>query len=259
MTMEIENHLFVAEQIENIILIRLKKNLIRQLTNLNVKESLFKYLHKVRNSRTLKVILLIGSPEKIKRRQMIEFLGELADSKTSFNEIARVYHAIDQLILFIRTMNKIVVHVDNGEVVSLFLNISLACDYRIIGERTVFQYPTQELGLVPKGGGIFFLSKAIGTGKTLDLMLSGKDITAPEALDLGLVNEVVQSDEIENRALEFAENIAKAPLSLISATKKLLNSSSENLATFLETENSLLLECIKSENFQQCLETCMQV
>jgi len=258
MTLNIENHLFMAEQIENIALIRFKKNLIRQLTDLNVKEGLFKCLHEVRDSKSIKVLLLIGSPEKIKRQAMIEFLGELADSGISVNQIARVYNAINQLILFLRTINKMVIHADSGEVLSLFLNISLACDYRIIGDRTIFQYPTQELGLVPKGGGIFFLSRTIGTAKTLELMLSGKDITAHEALDFGIVNKVVPSNEIENRALEVARDIAKKPLSLISGIKKLLISSSEDLATFLEVENNLLLECIKSSDFQQYLETCVQ-
>jgi len=131
------------------------KNLIRQLTDLNVKEGLFKYLRKVRDSKSIKAVLLIGIPEEIKRQAMIEFLGELADPKVSIYPIARVYNAINQLILFLRTLNKMVIHADSGEVLSLFLNISLACDYRIIGDRTIFQYPTQELGLVPKGGGIF--------------------------------------------------------------------------------------------------------
>ena len=64
--------------------------------------------------------------------------------------------------------------------------------------------------------------------------------------------------KIEKSVLEIAGDIAKKPLSLISATKKLLISSSEKLATFLEIENSLLLECIKSGDFQQCLENCMR-
>ena len=184
------------------------------------------------------MVVLIGSPEKIKRQAMIEFLGELACSEKSFNQIARIYNAINQLILFLRSLNKIVIHADSGEVLSLFLNLSLACDYRIIGDRTIFQYPTQELGLVPKGGGIFFLSRTIGTAKTLELMLSGRDITAREALDLGIVDKVVPSDSIENSVLEIAGDIAQKPLSLISATKKLVVSSSENLATFLGATRS---------------------
>ena len=184
------------------------------------------------------MVVLIGSPEKIKRQAMIEFLGELAYSEKSFNQIARIYNAINQLILFLRSLNKIVIHADSGEVLSLFLNLSLACDYRIIGDRTIFQYPTQELGLVPKGGGIFFLSRTIGTAKTLELMLSGRDITAREALDLGIVDKVVPSDSIENSVLEIAGDIAQKPLSLISATKKLVVSSSENLATFLGATRS---------------------
>ena len=63
---------------------------------------------------------------------------------------------------------------------------------------------------------------------------------------------------IENRALDVAEDVVPKPLSLISATKQLLISSSEDLVTFLEKENSLLLEHIRSDDFRQCLETIQQ-
>lgn len=54
MTLNIDNHLFKAEKIENIALVRFKKNLIRQLTDLNVKEGLFKYLHGIRDSKSIR-------------------------------------------------------------------------------------------------------------------------------------------------------------------------------------------------------------
>jgi len=58
-------------------------------------------------------------------------------------------------------LNKIVVHADGGRVIPLFMNVSLACDYRIVADNTVFQNPCIELGLAPKGGSGFFLSKML--------------------------------------------------------------------------------------------------
>jgi len=235
-------------------LVRLKGDLIRQLTDLNLKEGLFRYLHKVNDSPNLGAVLVLGNPEKIKRREMIAFIGELAETGADANRIARVYNAINQLILFVRGMRKPVIHADSGEVLSLFFNVSMACDYRIIGDKTVFQYPTRELGLVPKGGGVYFLSRFIGPGKTLELMLSGRDITAAEALEMGIVDRVVPSAAIEAEAIAIAVEMAAKPLALIAGIKRLLSVASGDLAAFLEAENDLLLECIKSDDFRRCLK-----
>ncbi len=120
------------------------------------------YLHEVSDDKGIKIVLILGSPEKIRGKELIEFYGELSGPTSHIYDIARIYNSINQLILMIHGINKMVIPAGNGEVLSLFLNISLACDYRIIGDKTLFQYPTLELGLVPKGGGIFFLTKKKG-------------------------------------------------------------------------------------------------
>jgi len=127
-----------------------------------LKELLLDYLHEVSDDKGIKFVPILGSPEKIRGKELIEFYGELSGPTSHIYDIARIYNSINQLILMIHGINKMVIPADNGEALSLFLNISLACDYRIIGDKTLFQYPTLELGLVPKGGGIFFLTKKKG-------------------------------------------------------------------------------------------------
>lgn len=252
-----ENQLFSAEHIEDIALIRLKSGLVKHLIDLNVKEEWFRYLHEVRSDKKIKVVLIIGNPEKLKRREMFEFLCDMAKPPSSTFKATRVYNAINQLTLFFRCMDKLVIHADSGEVLSLFLNISLACDYRIISDKTVFQYPTQALGLVPKGGGIYFLSKSIGIGKTLEIMLSGREINADEALAMGLVEQVVPQENIEEEAMNTARKFAQKPASLISGVKKLLVAATDTpLPDFLEMENSLLLDRFRDADFQQQLSAC---
>jgi 2-(1,2-epoxy-1,2-dihydrophenyl)acetyl-CoA isomerase len=259
MALNVEDNLFSAKQIDNIAIVSFKKNLIRQLTNLNLKEILFDYLHEVSDDEGIKIVLILGSPEKIGGKELIELYGELSGPTSHIYDIAKIYNAINQFILMIHGINKMVVHADNGEVLSLFLNISLACDYRIIGDKTLFQYPTLELGLVPKGGGIFFLSKNIGSCKTMELLLSGKDITAQEALEMGLVDKVVPSESLYEAAIQVARNFARKPMHFISDAKKLLNFPLDDLAGFLERENELLLESVRSEKFRNRLEQQLKI
>lgn len=252
-----ENQLFSAEHLEDIALIRLKGGLVRHLTNLNVKEDWFRYLHNVRADKQIKVVLIMGNPKKLKRRDMFNFLCDMAKSPSSTFEATRVYNAINQLVLFIRNMDKLVIHADSGEVLSLFLNISLACDYRIISDKTVFQYPTLELGLIPKGGGIYFMSRLMGPRKTLEVMLTGKDINAAQALELGLVNQVVSQETFEEEAMGVARMIAGKPVSVISGIKKLVVAAAEEpLVDFLEKENSLILDRFRDKDFQRQLLEC---
>lgn len=256
MGLDFDHELFNAKQMDQIAVIRFKKNLIRQLTDLNLKEALFKYLHAASTDKKIKVIVCFGNPEKIKCNEIITFFNELSKSAIGVDQISRVYNAINQLVLLMRETDKIIVHADSGEVLSLFLNISLACDYRIIGEKTVFQYPLIEFGLIPKGGGIFFLAQKLGTSKTMELLLSAKDIDARQALALGLVDRVVPSEDIETAAQETAEKIASKPMPLISGVKRLLHFATKDLESFLDYENTQLLECIKSGCFRQGLDQC---
>jgi 2-(1,2-epoxy-1,2-dihydrophenyl)acetyl-CoA isomerase len=254
MALNVEHNLFSAKQIDNIAIVSFKKNLIRQLTKIYLKELLFDYLNEVSDDKGIKIVLILGSPEKIRGKELIEFYGELSGPTSHIYDIARIYNAINQLILIIHGINKMVIHADNGKVLSLFLNISLACDYRIIGDNTLFQFPTLELGLVPKGGGIFFLTKKIGGYKTWELLLSGKDITAQEALEMGLVDKVVSSESLYEAAIQVARNFSRKPMHLISNAKKLLNFPLDDLRGFLERENELLLESVRSEKFRNRLD-----
>lgn len=254
MVPDVEHNLFSAKQTDDIAIISFKKNMIRQLTNLSLKEPLFDYLNKTSVDKGIKVVLMFGSPDKIKSEELIEFYYELAKDKSDKYNITRIYNAINQLILMIRGMKKIVIHADSGEILSLFLNVSLACDYRIVGERTVFHFPTLELGLVPKGGGIFFMAKKIGESKTLELLLSRKDITAREAMELKLVDKVVPSETLDEDSIQVAQNFARKPMHLISSTKQLLNFPSGDLAKFLERENELLFGSIRSDKFRDRMD-----
>jgi enoyl-CoA hydratase/carnithine racemase len=126
----------------------------------------------------------------------------------------------------------------------LFLNISLACDYRIVADNTVIQNPCLEYGLVPKGGGAFFLSKIIGAAGAYRVMLSEDDISASEALKLGLVDEVVAFSELRDAAFKVAEDFARKPARSLRCCKRLLNYSLRELREYLEFETDELINMI---------------
>ena len=148
----------------------------------------------------------------------------------------------------------IIIHADSGNIIPPFLNISLACDYRIVDEDTIFQNPSMKLGLVPKGGGVFFLSNILGPGKTIEYILSGKDISAREAMSMGIVDKIVPSGNLNEDSLSVARDFAQSSVYLLSGIKKLVNISRKDLPDCLETEDDILRDSIRSAEFRKIFD-----
>ena len=199
--LDVKYDFFSGKRIEDIVVLSLKENLLHRTTDLDDKALLLDYLDLVSKSDAIKVLLIIGSPKKIGREEYIKFYRQDFQPGFRQRDFERLYNAVNQFVLKMVHFNKMVIHADSGKVISLYMNLSLACDYRIIGDNSVFQNPYLDLGLVPKGGGAFFLSRILGSSIASKILLSDKDISADEALRLGIVEQVVPSDELNEAAL----------------------------------------------------------
>ncbi|MDY6793245.1 MAG: enoyl-CoA hydratase/isomerase family protein [Thermodesulfobacteriota bacterium] len=251
--LEVNYDFFYSEKAEDILILNFKEKPLARVIDLNGKKVLFDYLDFVSTFDEIKVVLMTGSPAKMGYDEFIEFYHQIIQLEWNQDQIERLYNAIDQFILKIVGFNKMVIHADSGNIILLFMNISLSFDYSVIADNTVFQNPNLQLGLVPKGGGIFFLSKILGSRKTSEILLSGKDIIAKEALRLGIVNKVVPVTDLKETALSIAKIFAKLPVQYSSGIKKLLNYDINNLKEYLEYENSILRRMIQSNNFKKSL------
>ena len=102
-----------------------------------------------------------------------------------------------------------------GDAVGQGLELVLACDIRVAAETSRFGLPHIKKGLIPFDGGTQRLSRLVGRGKTLEMILTGKTIDAREALRIGLVNMIVPQKEVIQTALEMAGKMAvNSPISL---------------------------------------------
>lgn len=235
---------FKGEIIGTVLVLNFKDNLMFRATSLETKSAILDYLDQLSRTDAIKVLLLVSSPKKAGKEEYSKFYNQVIQSVLDINAVHKLFHAVDDLILKIKEINQIVIHADSGNVLPLFLNISLACDYRIVADNTVFQNPCLEYGLVPKGGGAFFLSKILGTGGAYRIMLSEEDITAGEALRLGLVDEVVAFNELRDAAFKVAEEFARKPSRSLKCCKRLLNFSFKDLREYLEFETDELTKMI---------------
>ena len=244
---------FSSKRFEDIILFRFKENLLLRTTDLKAKAAVLNYLDRVSESKSIKVIIIMGSPQETGLREYVQFYRQVLELGFDQSAIQRMYNTIDQFILKILDLNKIVIHVDSRRVISLFLNVSLACDYRIVTANTVFQKLHLELGLVPKGGCTFFLSRMLGISRAAGILLSSKDITAQEAMRLGMVDKVVPLDKVEETALKVSQYFAQKPARSMTGVKRLLNYPMDDLRNYLEFENEELFKIVASADFKKTL------
>jgi enoyl-CoA hydratase len=103
----------------------------------------------------------------------------------------------------------------NGEAIGEGLEIALSCDLRIASDKARFGLPQIVDGGIPVNGGTQRLSRIVGKGKALELVLTGEIIDAPEAFEIGLVNKVVSDSNLMSEVDNLAKTLAgKAPLAL---------------------------------------------
>jgi len=236
---------FSGEMNEAIAVINFKEKPIMHAADLIGKEVLFNYLDFISTHEKVKVILFIWPFKKAGKNEYLHFYRKLSNTEipawgVNIKVIARFYNAINQFILKVMAWDKIVISADRGEATLLYLSVSLACDYRIIAEDSVYSNPNIELSVIPNGGTTYFLTKLIGRKKTFDILLSGNDVTAVDALKLGIVDKIVSVEELKEAALNIAQTYAQKSSSYLSGIKRLVNYNTSELRKVLDYENEIL-------------------
>ena len=240
-----ENDFFTAKQIDAVVMLTFKKQRLIPVTHWSTKTPLFKYLQKVSKSNGVKVVMVKDQPGRSPCKEYSDFYDLIMKGRIDQNALWRMCTAYDQFIMKIIESNQFFISINSGEMISQDFHVALACDYRMVADDTVIHKPYLKLGLVPKGGGAYFLEKRLGHGKACEILLSNKTINAHDALELGLVNEVVPCETLEYAALKKAQYFAQQPASSLTGTKKLLNYSLKDLKESLKFENRTLVDIFK--------------
>ncbi len=111
----------------------------------------------------------------------------------------------------------------NGHTLGGGAVLALACDFRTAAESAKFGFPEVHVGAFASGSGTQRLPRLVGRGRALDLLLTGRVITAQEALAYGLVEYVFPDDDLLETSLDIAAGIARLPGSVTAATKACVN------------------------------------
>jgi 2-(1,2-epoxy-1,2-dihydrophenyl)acetyl-CoA isomerase len=161
-----------------------------------------------------------------------------------WSALSDLLHAGARVVSLLSAMAKPTVAVINGPAVGAGGSLALACDVRIASPSASFGLVFSRLGLHPDWGGTYFLPRLVGTGKALELILSGDIIDASEALRLGIFSRVVPGDQLDATAREAAKTFAaKSSLALMLARKAVYDSVNMSLKDVLDLEIVNQMQC----------------
>jgi enoyl-CoA hydratase/carnithine racemase len=127
--------------------------------------------------------------------------------------------------------------------------LALACDFRIASEKAKLGQPEVLLGIIPGGGGTQRLPRLVGPARAKELMMSGRQVDAAEALAIGLVDEVVPHDALHDRALELASRYASGAVEAQALVKRAVDRGLDGpLLDGLELEQQLFADSFGTQD-----------
>ncbi len=174
---------------------------------------------------TVRVLVLTGAGQQFcAGADLVEFQQYIAEQLPKSHEPynARVLWPVTQRLVGCRLP---VIAAINGGATAGGLDLALACDMRIASTRAKMGETYIKLGLNPGNGGTYFLPRLVGSGLAAELAFTGDVIDAQRAMEIGLVNRVVEPEALLTEAITLAARIAEYPRLALEATKQQLRQS----------------------------------
>ncbi|MGI9450397.1 MAG: 2-(1,2-epoxy-1,2-dihydrophenyl)acetyl-CoA isomerase PaaG [Geminicoccaceae bacterium] len=156
------------------------------------------------------------------------------------------------LIRRIRKLERPIVCAVNGVAAGAGANLALACDIVLAARSASFVQAFAKLGLVPDAGGSFILPRLVGHARAMGMAMLAEKIEAEQAADWGLIWEVVDDDQLLDKAYTLSEHLAKQPTRGLGLIKRALNASAGNeLDQQLDLERDLQREAGQTEDYKE--------
>ncbi|KGX86154.1 enoyl-CoA hydratase [Pontibacillus marinus] len=180
---------------------------------------------------------------------------ESLHGESSFHEVMSV---IEEIIETIYLMPKLIISAVHGSAVGLGLSIALSSDYVLAHNQSKLSMNFIGIGLLPDGGGHFWLQERLGVHKAKQFAWHGKSLVALEAYEEGLVDEVTE-DEAETAALSLAQAWQKRPLQAMIATKQVYHRNRiKELQSYMEQERNLQYKLRGTQDHKEGVQAFMQ-
>lgn len=147
----------------------------------------------------------------------------------------------------------------NGGAAGYGMDLALGCDLRIAAEGAKLSAAYTARGLVPESGGTWLLPRIVGWSKAAELLFTARTLTAAQALDFGLVSQVVTAEELPGATQALAAEIAtNAPLAIRASKRLMRHAMTEGLEDHVQRQYLALLPLFGSKDFREGLASYLE-
>jgi enoyl-CoA hydratase len=196
----------------------------------------------------VRVIVLTGAGEKA-------FVAgaDIGEIREQSAVQARAFSAMGQnLMAMIQNLDKPVIAAINGFALGGGMELALACHLRIASDNARLGLPEIKLGIMPGFGGTQRLLRLVGTTRALEMSLTGEPVSAEQAREMGIVNRVVGSDELETAVADLADGLVNAAPEAVSGILQAINQGADtDMNTALALETARFALCCATEDMQE--------
>jgi enoyl-CoA hydratase/carnithine racemase len=197
----------LAEVTDGVLLVTFNRPEVRNAINRQVQLDLRAVLETARGDDTVGAVVLTGAGEKA------FIAGADISQVAGYTKLTALDSDLQRLFDLVEEFPKPTIAAVNGFALGGGCEIAMACDIRIASRTARFGLPETALSVLPGAGGTQRLARLIGTGRAIELVLTGRMVDADEAERIGLVTAVTQPDELIAKAREIAATIlARGPL-----------------------------------------------
>lgn len=172
--------------------------------------------------------------------------GLMKVDKADFRRYLKRGH---QLVLKLWNVEKPTVAAIEGVGVGGGLALAMCCDIIVMGRSATIGFSFLKIGFVPDWGTLFTVTQRVGTARARELFLTADLIDAARARDIGLVDLVVEDDQVQSAAVAAAQRLAQRSRRAYAYTKRFLQNLPATLEQTLEFETLAQEDCFKSEDF----------
>ena len=222
----VERH-FVGETADGIAWATLNRPKQMNAFSDQMRDDLIAFLSNVEHDPSVRCVVLRGAGNHFMAGGDIKSFTEYMalDAAARRAHFESTCHAMHPIIYLLRRMPKPVLASVNGACAGLGFSLVLASDLAIAADNAFFTLAYTKLGTSPDGGSTYFLPRALGMKRAMELAVLSDRIEASDAERLGVVNRVVPAAELAQETAKLAERLAKGATQAIARTKLLLNQS----------------------------------
>lgn len=230
----------VSELSHSILTLRLNRPEVLNAFHDEMLSALSQALRKGERDKNVRCLVITGAGRAFSSGQDLAAVRERYSCESPVDFAAHLRDHYNPIITRIRAMEKPVIASINGVAAGAGSSLALACDVRIAAQSASFIQSFINVGLIPDSGATFMLPRLIGPARAMELAFTGRKVSAEEALQIGLVNQVVADEQLAEATLKLAQTLASLPTRGIGLAKRAINASWNNeLQTQLDYEAML--------------------